>query len=206
MSSEIDTKMYSQCLFDINQRIKTIGKYLNHEHQKPEEEDEKLLNVVEFLCLQFRKIIEHIAYLSWIANRNEISKIQAQFAYNRNIEDIFADLERVNPQFYPHPVIKEETDTPKFFRWVDVNEGFMTKEEAIKIYEICGGMLHTINPYNTTTIDLEIYDQFIDWLYKIHKLLSSHIIRLSDGHHTVAALLETTENGWPQTVIFERVD
>jgi hypothetical protein len=54
---------------------------------------------VEFVCLQFRKLIEQIAMLSLIAHVEEYSRIQTHFASQWNAKNILRELEALNENY-----------------------------------------------------------------------------------------------------------
>ena len=102
---------------------------------------------IEFMTLQIRKIIEHIAMGNLVVNKELYNEYNDKFSSNWNAKYIFRDLERLNPQFYPIPVKTDYTVEPK--RWVDIDEAYLTKDEAVKIYDKCGGLMHVPNPYGS---------------------------------------------------------
>lgn len=64
---------------------------------------------IEFMTLQIRKIIEHIAMGNLIANKELYEEYSAKFSSNWNARYIFRDLERLNFKFYPEPVKSDYT-------------------------------------------------------------------------------------------------
>jgi len=132
---------------------------------------------VECVFLQFRKILELIAFGSLVANKIEFSKTYSEFSKCWNANYLFRDLERVNPAFYPIPVIEK----PKPGYPVELEfkkEEYLKKKDFLKLYEKCGKILHSTNPYDAR-IDYSQYEQSIQgWLTKITRLLSSHVIKL----------------------------
>lgn len=64
---------YLQNLYDISKRMEVIGKHLSENFYT-----EYLITEVEFISLQFRKVFEHIALSSLVANKSEYSKVHAK--------------------------------------------------------------------------------------------------------------------------------
>lgn len=157
---------------------------------------------IEFMTLQIRKIIEHIAMGNLIANKELYEEYSAKFSSNQNARYIFRDLERLNFKFYPEPVKSDYTKEVE--EWITINEDYLTKEDAIKIYEKCGGLLHVSNPYGSQ-IDVSYYQEKMPiWYKKIMNLLNQHLIHMVDGKHIF--FITMNGNGNPQGYKFEQVD
>ncbi|EHA16190.1 hypothetical protein [Halomonas sp. HAL1] len=134
---------------------------------------------VESVCLQIRKILELVAFSSLIANREIYSAQHKKFAEHWNARLMLKDLERINPGFYPHPIIQNPSKTPGITSdWADRKDDFLTKEQFIKVYEKCGGILHADNPYGTKTDYPYYQEQAKDWRNRMVNLLNAHTIKL----------------------------
>ena len=134
---------------------------------------------IESVYLQFRKILELIALGSLVANKNEFSKAYGDFSKCWNAHYLLRDMERVNPDFYPRPIIEVPSQQPHAkMEWQDKKDGFLTNNEFLKLYEKCGAIMHAGNPYGSN-VDFEYYGRNIQgWQDKIIGLLNSHTIRL----------------------------
>lgn len=135
---------------------------------------------IEFMALQIRKVIEHIAMSNLVVNSSLYKEYNDKFASNWNARLIFRDLERINPSFYPIPVkiVDNEYDDIKTID--PLTDGFLTKDEAIKVYNRCGSLMHVENPFGKQ-IDYAYYEtQIIVWYKKIMVLLATHLIKLVD--------------------------
>lgn len=148
---------------------------------------------IEFMVLQIRKIIEHIAMGNLVANKELYEEYNTKFSLNWNAKYIFRDLERLNPRFYPEPVKTDRSKKPG--RWIPVNEeDYLSKEDAIKIYDKCGALMHAENPYGAT-VDLDYYETMIPiWYKKIMNLLSQHLIHMVDGEHLYCIVMNDEKN------------
>jgi len=134
---------------------------------------------IEVVYLQFRKILELIALGSLVANKDAFSKMYEKFAKYWNAELLIKDMARVNPSFYPKPIIQQPSTDPGFkMKFLDRNQDFLTKDDFIKLYNKCGGIMHSSNPYGSK-IDYGYFDNAIgEWRGKIANLLNTHLIRL----------------------------
>lgn len=130
----------------------------------------------ESICLQIRKILELIAFSSLIANQEAYASIHKHFAKHWNAKFLLADLERVNPHFFPKPVV--ETRQGEITHCQDLTDGFLTKADFLHVYEKCGGMLHARNPYDSRN-GYHYADKSISgWMEKIVNLLRIHKIQI----------------------------
>lgn len=197
---QIELKLYQDCLYEIKKRIDVIADHINRITT-----EKYLIIEVETVCLQFRKILEKIALMSLVANKEIYAEQNAKFAQHYHAERIMRDLERVNPNFYPVPT-KRIHHEDGIDEWIKVEEGYLTKEEFIKIYQKCGGIMHAQNPFAGEKPLREIQKCFPEWLTKICALLDHHQITLVGGDLILVALIQRQDNGFPQAVLFEKVN
>jgi hypothetical protein len=134
---------------------------------------------VESVYLQFRKILELIAFGSLIANKSEVSKVHRKFSKYWLARCLLRDIERLNPDFYPRPFHEVPSKRPAVKMTLQYKkDGFLTKKEFLDLYGKCGAIMHASNPYGSR-IDYGSYERSIpEWLGKIIGLLHSHTIRL----------------------------
>jgi len=197
---EVELELYQDCLYEIKRRIDVITDHLN------EITNEKYLIIeIETVCLQFRKILEKIALMSLVANKELYAEQNEKFARHYHAERIMRELERINPNFYPIPTKRIKCGN-KVYEWVEIESGYLTREEFVKIYEKCGSMMHAQNPFACKKSLKEIQACFPEWLNKICTLLNHHHISLVGGNIMIAALMEVKDNPLPQVVLFEKVE
>ncbi len=159
---------------------------------------------IEFMTLQIRKIIEHIAMGNLVANKELYEEYSAKFSSNWNAKYIFRDLERLNPKFYPIPVKTVDTNIKEIKEWITINDDFLSKEDAIKIYDKCGALMHVSNPYGSQT-DPHYYERMMPiWYKKIMNLLSQHLIHMVGGDQIYCIVMNGEKN--PQGYQFVRDD
>ena len=194
--------LYQNCLIEIKNRTSVIS-----DHLKGVYTEKYLITEVEFLCLQFRKILEKIALASMVANEDIYKQQYEKFAQHYHAGRILNDLEKINPKFYPVPnkQVKVQSNGEIRFDLQPITEGFLTKDEFVKIYEKCGGMLHSENPYANKKGFDKVKAEFPEWLEKIIKLLNHHCIELVDGKTMIIGLMQSNENSLPQTTLFEKI-
>lgn len=169
-----DINKYCDVMEEIKKRISVIDYFLSgagHALYEP--------TTIESICLQFRKILELIAMATLVANKNEYSKVYSNFAKSWNAEYLLNDLSRINPNFYPKPMIEAlDTEPGIKSQLIEKTVEILTKDEFIKIYKKCGGALHASNPLGRK-VNYEYFKKNIpEWRKKIINLLNTHQIKL----------------------------
>ena len=91
--------LYLQEMWYVKKRIDAIRYIVTHKQTTLFQ-----FTNIEFMTLQIRKIIEHIAMGNLVANKELYEEYSTKFSSNWNAKYIFRDLERLNPKFYPIPV------------------------------------------------------------------------------------------------------
>lgn len=165
---------YLAVLEEIKRRIKVIDDIITA--------DSRLryrATSIETACLQVRKVLELIAFGSLIANVRIYSAQHRKFAEHWNPRIMLKDMTRVNPNFYPYPIIqKPSTISGIDMDWIAKDQDFLTKDDFLLAYEKCGRIMHATNPYGETT-DFDAYQtDLIQWRKKIVNLLNAHTVEL----------------------------
>ena len=134
---------------------------------------------VESVALQLRKMLELIAFGSLVANQQAYSTAYSKFAEHWNARLMLRDVERLNPDFYPRPVVEAPSTDPKVrHNLVDRGHDFLARDEFERAYEKCGAILHAENPYGSK-VDYGYYMQKLPlWRTQVVNLLNNHQIRL----------------------------
>jgi len=161
-----------------------------------------LYSDIEICVLEIRKIIELIAMGSMVSNIDKYSEIHAKYCNDWNARYIFRDIERINPNFYPEPINIDKTGV--YDRFVPINTDYLTKDDAIKLYEKCGAFLHEDNPFNSAH-DVSYYEKSIPiWNAKIIALLNVHLVHIYDDY-MYFVVMKSEKDGNPCGNIFEAV-
>lgn len=173
-----------------------------------------LIAETEFLCLQIRKILENIALMSLVANKEKYAEIREKFSKDWNAKCILQDLKRINPNYYPVP-LKAKPNSIKLENGKSIDElinndnvdEYLTESEFIKIYNKCGGMLHEFNPYSEDKDIKKVYGDISVWIKKIVALLNQHEVQLYDDKYMIVGQLVLNDfNEKPRAYLFEAVD
>lgn len=136
---------------------------------------------IESIYLQFRKILELIALGSLAANEKLCRQIYPNLGTFWNAKRILADIEQINPQFYPQPIIEQlnpQGHPHAKAVWLRKPSGYLTKQDFLDLYQKCGAIAHASNPYGSQ-INYAAYEKrILHWKQQIVGLLNSHTVRL----------------------------
>jgi len=135
----------------------------------------------ELMFVQLRKTLELIAFGSLSANKVKYSETHENFAKHWKAKAMLDALEKVNPDFYPVPLDppQQKDDGTKYFpRPAD---GFMTRDEFASLYDSCGKVLHTRNPFSTEDPTIKIGYTVEQWVARVQRLLDWHVVQLLGG-------------------------
>lgn len=170
--------LYLKLMAEIKNRVQSISDILNEKRTTTFPATN-----IEFMCLQIRKILELISLSSLVVNHKLFEKEKVKYQKFWHAERILNDIERLNPYFYPIPIIENPpTDDSEKKLLKEREVDFLTKKDFIKIYEKCGKIMHADNPFGSQ-IDERYYNEQIGiWLTKITKLLNCHKIKLADDN------------------------
>lgn len=159
---------------------------------------------IEFIVLQFRKIIEHIALGSLVANEEKYVEVYEKFENHWNAKLIFRDIERLNPDFFPKAIRIEKSQDGDIDSFIDIKEDVLTQKEALIIYNKSSKLLHAFNPYSRD-LDINYYKKaFPQWYKLIMNLTTLHVIRLYNEKYMYYVAMN--ESGkMPSGNIFEQI-
>jgi hypothetical protein len=134
---------------------------------------------VEAIGLQFRKVFELIAFATLAANRAQYSLVYSDFAEDWKAAKLLKNLQRINPEFYPKPVIETKSDKPEIVSSLsDREQDYLTQSDLVAAHGRCGGLMHAANPFGQP-IDYVFYlTNFPIWRTKIMNLLNIHRVHL----------------------------
>ena len=147
--------------------------------------------VAECIYLQFRKILELIAMASLVANGDamaQMNRSRKKLGNQWNGDTILKLVEGINPDFYPVPMIERPSAHPGAkAQLVEKTEGFLTRSEFSRLYNLCGGLMHADNPLGRKTDYGTLWSEGPGWEGRIRELLGCHQIRLvgQDGFYLV---------------------
>jgi hypothetical protein len=166
-----EAMVYGKCMQEIVFRMDVITKYWN---TPPEGLLDKFH--IEYICLQFRTIFELILLSSLVHNEKYYDKGKAAIGTVWRPNHIDKLLTKINSEYFPVAMVVDETN-----RSISPAEnGYITKEELLLGFDLCGDYLHAWNPYSTERDYQLPYDKFKGWATGINKLLLKHLIKLKE--------------------------
>ena len=169
-----DAQLYCNLMADVRGRLDVLRDVIAKTVALPND-----LARLEFSALLLRKSMEQVAIGSLISNRDAYCAAFDEFQRVYHARKILRDIERVNPHFYPMPVVQEgkpEPGRPMHYRLVD--DGFLTRDEFVKAYDKCAALLHAANPHGSTPSYAYFDRQIPLWADKLTRLLDLHVLRL----------------------------
>ena len=86
-----------------------------------------------------------------------------------------------------------------------INTGYLTKDDAIQLYDKCNAFLHEDNPFKTPH-DVSYYEKNIPiWCSKIIKLLNRHKVHLYDDY-MYYVIMQSEKDGNPRGNLFQKIE
>jgi len=172
--SEKDAQKYCDLMEEVKLRMNVIDFFLlrkGHALYEP--------TTLESVFLQFRKILELIAFGSLVANSALYATAYANFATHWHAGRVLRDLEAINPNFYPTPIVEvQPTVAGGMVQLKNRDSDYLAKSDFETLYAECGGIMHARNPYGSE-IDYKQYKERVPaWRTRILNLLNCQKIQL----------------------------
>jgi hypothetical protein len=170
-----DTELYLKGMWEVRDRINLISSVVARQVAVGREDF-----AAELIFLQFRKVLELIAFASLTANRAKYSAAHGRFAEHWRAKEMLKELAKINPDFYPMPI-----GSPVLQNGVKhcpaVTDGFLTKDDFEVLYGHAGDILHARNPFTIKPLTVNIGYSVPQWVSRIQTLLGLHVMHLVDG-------------------------
>lgn len=184
-----EREKYANVMNEIKRRTKVVHSFMAGERNAMY----SAVNI-ELICLQIRKILELVALGSLVANQRIFLKKVNNLQKMWNAKYILSDIEKINPDFYPKPIDEQPSKLDGVKNdLINVEEGYLTKDDFIFVYDKCGKILHAENPLGNGT-DYKYYEKHVPiWMQKIKRLLNTHKVTLLNDKNMY--LVHMQENG-----------
>lgn len=161
---------------------------------------------VETIYLQYRKILELIAFGSLVANLEEYAKARQNYSSDWHAARVLKAVESVHPEYYPKPVVQLRVEGKKHNRELHIFEGnYLTKSDFEELYDLCGGIMHSQNPYGSPIQYEDYFKAASEWGLKIRNLLNAHEVKLINEKQFYLIQMGSADAG-PTFNLFERFD
>ena len=163
---------YCNCMEDIKQRLLKVNKILSgHSPLRNEGLDG------EVVCLLIRKSLEQIAFSTLIAHKEAYTRVHTDFAKTWRVKELLKRIEAIHPNFYPKPVTFTSIDTGNVKHLLDIEDGYLTRDDFIFLYNTCSKVIHTWNPYAPGPRVVVTQRPLSEWVHRIQRLLDLHYLQ-----------------------------
>jgi len=154
--------------------------------------------VHEFCFLQLRMLGELIALGCLTAHGDlQTGKLKGEY----KADQIIRRLQRLHPDFYPKAATQTKAGPDEYDAELLI-DGFLTKEELLKLYWRCGDVLHrgSLQALSSLKYATGDFEEIETWKQKIEVLLSYHAIFMADKRTMALFVLRNKANndqvGW----------
>lgn len=172
-----DARRYANGVSEIRQRLGIARETVARVRERQTED----VVSIETIFLQMRKVCELIAFGSLIANRALYAEHHASFAEDWRLKRIVDKLRKVNPEFFPVPVAAPVMTAEDRFELGASVALSITEDELVTLYDTCGRILHTRNPFSTDAVTHQIGYTVDEWLARLEGLMRWHYITQVSG-------------------------
>jgi hypothetical protein len=148
MKNEI---VYCKCMANIRKRVDLAWSIVNLKITTGQQGFD-----AELVFVQFRKILELIAFSSLTANKEIYAIARANFSKHWKAKLMLDAVGKLNRNFYPLPLSLPETLPNGVKNMTPLAEDFLTKDDFEFLYDESSEALHERNPFSTTD-PLSIY-------------------------------------------------
>ncbi|MFN9448561.1 MAG: hypothetical protein ACK58U_02710 [Rubrivivax sp.] len=140
--------------------------------------------------LQLRKALEAIAIAAIAPDKNAYQAFRAtadkdpDFTKDYHAAKIFSALAKVNPDFYPLPLLPAERNSDGTWHYGNKTSGVLSKKQFERCYDRLGKHLHTQNPWGSNKNLQNLSGELANIVQSAKGLLALHarFIRAPDFH------------------------
>lgn len=141
---------------------------------------------LEASALQLRKGLETLAFAAIAPNQSAYAAHRAKLVKNPDFTRdyhakwIFNDLAKINPDFYPLPLLPMKNVTPEgsqnnHFHCDRKESGYLSKTEFISVYDRLGKHLHARNPWSKGDALEGLSEMAAKTIDAVHGLIELHL-------------------------------
>ena len=136
---------------------------------------------VRAVGVQTRRILENIAFAALVSNKDASGKSSEEMRKLWSPREIFKDIEKVHPEFFPKPVKISSPNSGRDYPLALRTEGVLNREKLLQAYRELNALAHSRNPLDEP-IDYKYFVEKIPvWLDEIVNTLETHQVMLY--HH-----------------------
>lgn len=201
-----EPKIYLELMVEALDRLAASEKYLGAYNSSGQ------LCELESATLQLRKAMEAIAFSAIAPNK----KMYAAFRKNANrpthlgddwqADSIFLSLNKINPDFYPEPLLQETRVGPNAWHFGKPLTGYMKRKNFETLYKRLGKFLHADNPWGDDKGWANFAKDLPDSIAKIRALLKKHRTLIRAPDFTGVWIVDAPADGTPPRMIRARAE
>lgn len=148
-----------------------------------------LQTTIESEALQLRKLLELIAFSSLVSYQDAYRSIRNDIAKDWHARRILRKIQTINPKFYPVPIHRFDGNG-----WNRLQSGYLTEKQFERLYDNCGAMLHSQNPFSKGRSSLAFHNKVPEYLDRIETLLSEHLVELAESREIIHVIAPMGQN------------
>jgi hypothetical protein len=162
---------------------------------------------LESAALQLRKAMEAMAFASIAPNKHQYAAIRknaeksADFGDDWKADSIFLILGKVNPDFYPDPLLQQVQIAPGRWHYGKPLGGYMKRKNFETLYKRLGKFLHADNPWGSDKGWTQLAQDLPDAITKIRELLKIHRTLIRAAEFNGVWIVEAPSDGTPPRMI-----
>lgn len=169
-------------------------------------EDKKRF-ALESAALQLRKAMEAVAFAAIAPNKDQYSAIRttatkpADFRKDWQADSIFLALDKINPDFYPDPLLEPTQVAPNAWHFGKPPNDYMKRKSFETMYKRLGKFLHSDNPWGADKGWNQLADDVLDAATKIRALLKKHRTIIRAPSFNGVWIVDAPNDGTPPRMI-----
>lgn len=183
-TTDVDhVKVYCRAMAEIRDRINVVQTIMGSGIRiglpgQPHLPDQ----TAELIFVQFRKVLEGMAFAALAANKEKYAEVHANFAKHWRAKDMLRELDAINPDFFPVPMAEPVEIAPghQYFGPRPTDDVF-TREDFVFLYQCSSEALHTRNPYKEVDPPINAKYTIQEWVRRLQRLLAWHRTTLLNG-------------------------
>ena len=162
---------------------------------------------LESAALQLRKAMEAIAFAAIAPNKRMYAAFRKNADTPGDIGDdwqantIFLSLSKVNPDFYPDPLLQETRVGPNAWHFGKPLNGYMNRRNFETLYKRLGKFLHADNPWGDDKGWRNFSQDLPEAIAKIRALLKKHRTLIRAQEFNGVWIVDAPSDGTPPRMI-----
>jgi hypothetical protein len=162
---------------------------------------------LESATLQLRKAMEAIAFATIAPNKEMYATFRknankpTHFGEDWQADSIFLALNKVNPDFYPGPLLQETKVGPNAWHFGKPMDGYMKRKDFEKWYKRLGKFLHADNPWGNDKGWVNFANEIPDAIRAIRALLKKHRTLIRAPEFNGVWIVDAPSDGTPPRMI-----